>query len=225
MTPNVCLQLCYGSMAKKNNNVLFIGAHFDDIEISCGGTAIRYYHEGRNTYGLVLTKTNYERGSRLHRDPIKAKREAERSGKITRMNLINLDYDLNELTYGKEVVYSIRDIIESYKIDSVFTHWEYDIHPDHRNASIASLSASRHVSNVFMYKSNDYEALHPFAPNYFVDVSKFHRKKMMALKCYRSEVTRKGTDFYTRVYEKDKLIGKKNNVKFAEAFVCIKTLS
>ncbi len=40
-------------------NVLAIGAHFDDLELGCGGTLIKHVKRGDNVTMLVVTKSSY----------------------------------------------------------------------------------------------------------------------------------------------------------------------
>ena len=35
-------------------NILLVGAHFDDIELGCGGTAARLVADGKKVYKLIL---------------------------------------------------------------------------------------------------------------------------------------------------------------------------
>jgi LmbE family N-acetylglucosaminyl deacetylase len=53
------------------NNVLIIGAHFDDAELGAGGTAAKLVSEGKKVYKLTLT---------------------DNATKFTQKN-INVDYD------------------------------------------------------------------------------------------------------------------------------------
>ena len=49
-------------------NVLFIGAHPDDVELGCGGTIIRHIEKGDNVFILILSKgENGLNGRRLNR--------------------------------------------------------------------------------------------------------------------------------------------------------------
>ena len=40
---------------KGMKNILMIGAHYDDVELGCGGTAAKLAEEGKNVYKLTLT--------------------------------------------------------------------------------------------------------------------------------------------------------------------------
>ena len=45
-------------MNKKN--ILFVGAHHDDVEIACGGTALKFSKENFDTYHLVFTDSGFK---------------------------------------------------------------------------------------------------------------------------------------------------------------------
>ena len=58
-------------------NILAIGAHPDDIEVSCGGTLLKYKAMGHNIFIALTTSGN--QGSNLHtsREEIAGIREKE----------------------------------------------------------------------------------------------------------------------------------------------------
>ena len=59
-------------------NVLAIGAHYDDIEIGCGGTIARHVQNGDNVVFLTISHSGYEsiEGQKI-RDAKIAKKESE----------------------------------------------------------------------------------------------------------------------------------------------------
>ena len=40
-------------------NILAIGAHFDDIELGCGGALAKHVANGDNVYAYVATKSGF----------------------------------------------------------------------------------------------------------------------------------------------------------------------
>ena len=60
----------------KEMNVLFVGAHPDDIETFAGGTAARYADEGHNLFFCVATNGNVG-SSTLSKEEIAAVRHEE----------------------------------------------------------------------------------------------------------------------------------------------------
>ena len=47
-------------------NILLVGAHYDDTDLGVGGTAARLSAEGKNVYKLVLTD-NYVKESKFNK--------------------------------------------------------------------------------------------------------------------------------------------------------------
>lgn len=203
-------------------NVLFIGCHFDDIERACGGTVKKLSGDNLNVFGLILTDTHYVRDEVVLRDKFTTKEEAQIASSILNYKIHQLDYALNAVPYNEKLVYEIRNFIEERNIDTVFTHWEFDIHPDHKNCALCTLSATRHIKNLFMYKSNFYDTSVGFEANFYIDVSSVYDFKKNALFSFKSEIKRKGTNWLEIIFAYDKINGLKNNVCYAESFKVIK---
>ena len=75
-------------------NILFVGAHPDDIETFCGGTAALYAEQGHKVFFCVATNGNVG-SSTLLKDKIAAVRhqEAKNAAGIIRAELIWLGFD------------------------------------------------------------------------------------------------------------------------------------
>ena len=75
-------------------NILFVGAHPDDIETFCGGTAARYSERGDNLFFCVATNGNVG-SSTLPPEEIAAIRheEAKAGAGVLGAELIWLDFD------------------------------------------------------------------------------------------------------------------------------------
>ena len=41
-------------------NILAVGAHYDDIELGCGGTLINHVEKGNIVWMLVVSESGYE---------------------------------------------------------------------------------------------------------------------------------------------------------------------
>ena len=113
-------------------NVLFVGAHPDDIETYCGGTAARYAQQGDKIFFCVATSGNIG-SSTLSKDEIAAVRrqEAANGAKVVGAELIWLNFDDEFLLDSVE---SRHAFIEAFRIaqpDVVFCHWREDYNPDH----------------------------------------------------------------------------------------------
>lgn len=203
------------------NKILFIGCHFDDIELGCAGTILRL--EDKEVSFLILTNSEIINKKKIIRSKIQAKKyflSSINKMKIKKYKLLNLE--TNNLVANNELVSKIRNYIDEFKPDTVFTHWIGDSHHDHRAAAIASLSAARHVKNIFMYKSNLYRGVGKFEKNFYINITNQFKEKIKIIKCYKDEMKRTNNKFIKQVKKINSYDGEKINCKFAESFYSLR---
>jgi LmbE family N-acetylglucosaminyl deacetylase len=113
-------------------NVLFVGAHPDDIETFCGGTAARYVAEGHQVFFCIATNGNVG-SSTLTQTEIAAIRhqEAQRAAAVIGARLIWLGYDDEFLIETREARLKFIEAFRVARPDVVFCHWIEDYNPDH----------------------------------------------------------------------------------------------
>mgnify|MGYP001257182574 CR=1 FL=1 len=205
-------------------NVLAIGAHFDDIELGCGGAIAKHNAQGDKILLYVATDSGYTNYAReVIRKPEIARKEGELAGKILGVNdLICGNFVTNDLQFNDELVMSIRRIIDEYEIDTIYSHWNGDVHMDHQNVSKAALSAARHVKKVLMYRSNFYDSPSFFRGNFYVDISEFINKKVEAVKAHASEYERAGEIWLKFILNQNQNDGQKINAEYAECFEVVR---
>ncbi len=203
--------------------VLAIGAHFDDLELGCGGTLARHVNENDEVWGLVVTNSEYSALSgKVLRKKLVAREEGEKAASIIGYNLLCGNIDTYDIEPEERLNKLLLSIIEEKNIDTIYTHWENDVHHDHRNLSQAVLHVSKHVNRVLMYKSNWYDSTKAFKGDFYVDITDTWIKKEMAIKCYESEMVRVG-DKWIKYFENEAINnGLKTNVKYAEVFEVVK---
>jgi LmbE family N-acetylglucosaminyl deacetylase len=113
-------------------NVLFVGAHPDDIELFCGGTAACYSKQGHNVFFCVSTNGNVG-SSVLPANEIAAIRhkEAENGAAVIGAKLIWLDFDDEFLLDTRESRLAFIEAFRQAKPDVVICHFRQDYNPDH----------------------------------------------------------------------------------------------
>ena len=207
-------------------NILIIGAHYDDAELGVGGTAAKLASEGKNVYKLTLTD-NVTKSKHLKID-VEYETSVVESAKacavlgvkeITEFQPV----ECTQLFYTTEMMQRVEDVIYKYDIDTVFMHYTDDLNQDHISASKICVTASRHCENVFMYQSNLYIFPHPYAPTYFVDITEYVEKKKEALRQYTGDHNRWGALFETNI-ERNHVWGFANKCGYAEGFIPQKVL-
>ena len=163
------------------------------------------------------------KNNKIIRDKIVAKNEFLNSTKILGVkNFKLLNFETNNILYNDKLISKIREEIDSFKPNMVFTHWNKDVHQDHKAISEASLSACRHIESILMYQSNNYIGDENFNANLYIDISKFFKYKLKAIKCYKSEMKRVKNKWLNQIRSKDNNNGSLINVKFAENFKVVK---
>ena len=205
-------------------NILAIGAHFDDIELGCGGTVARHVKSGDNVIMLVLTNSayyNYD-GTPIRTVEI-AKKEGEEASKILNVSkLISIGLETKTLQYGFELIEIINKVIDENNIDTIYTHWDKDVHQDHSAIGKATFNAGRHVKNIFMYRSNWYHTSTEFRGNYYSDISEYMDIKIASVKAHANEYKKFGEEWIEFFVNENSNAGKKIGCKYAESFEIVK---
>ncbi|MBQ9334767.1 MAG: PIG-L family deacetylase [Lachnospiraceae bacterium] len=208
------------------NNILIVGAHFDDAELGAGGTAAKLVKQGKKVYKLTLTDnvTQFSQKN-ISVDYDSSRRQSRLAAEELGMIEIT-DFEPVEcstLKYGKEIMQRVEKIIFDLNIDTLFTHFGTDMNQDHVEASRICVTAGRHCSNILQFQSNGYILDNVFYPTFFVDVSDTIEMKRKALSHYSSEHDRFNRLFETNI-ERNHIWGYGNEIQYAEGFNLVKYL-
>lgn len=170
-------------------NILAIGAHCGDVEISCGGVLVKHALAGDKV--TILHLTLGEKGH-PHLSPYEyakqKKEEALKAGQILGAEVKFLDYHDGELPVSDEVKYKICDIIREVKPTSIITHWKESIHKDHKAAHLNVVDAiffaalpsferelPAHRITALYYAEN-WEDAQNFQPYIYIDITNVYPK-------------------------------------------------
>ena len=210
--------------SKVPQNILAIGAHFDDFELGCGGTLYKMVKNNLHVFGLVLTDSCWRSPNKVEqRDRAKALEEGRKAAELLGIQLLDFKrYEALSLDYNDNLVSAILGFIEKYDIDTVFTHWINDAHQDHYAAAKASITACKHVPRVLMYRSNWYDSAEVFRGNIYSDISNEFSIKIQAIDCYASELTRTKGIWKIWIENECRINGLRIGCEFAEYFESIK---
>jgi len=203
--------------------ILAIGAHFDDIELGCGGTLLKHQERGDEIYLLVVTHSEYSstiKGYTRKKDIARA--EGEKSASLLGAHLICLNEAPLVLFPTEKLATRIEDVVNEIKPDRVYTHQSNDSHSDHAAVGYASIRACRKCDEVLCYRSNWYIMDNITEnDNYYVDISDFINKKITLLNTFESEMEMINSwlDF---VKSQNRASGAKVGVDYTETFKLIK---
>lgn len=176
---------------------LAITAHYDDMEISAGGTMARY-----NGHSIVVKP----QPGAASRD--EAKTAAETLGVTLAPHII---------TTGRGLIREIDKTITLHTIDTIITCNPDDSHPDHNHATKVAQQAARKAGINLLYM--DYAipgGIHGTGtPNFYVTINPV---KYDAMRHYRSQIVKYGDRWVDTVKARDMVYGFQHGVEYAEGF-------
>lgn len=207
-------------------NILAIGAHFDDVELGCGGSLAKYAQQGHNVYVYVATDsgfTNYNKETIRSNECALA--EARAAMKLIGVKeMICGKFNTLAVEFVDDLNVEILRIVEEKEIDLVFTHWTGDIHHDHLAVARASLHSCRHIPRLLMYRSNWYHSTLDFRGNFYVDITNYWELKKEAIQAHESEMERTGAKWISFFHNEAENAGQKIGVRYAEVYEVVKWL-
>lgn len=207
--------------------ILAIGAHFDDVELGCGGALAAHAARGDEVYVFVATVSGFvNQYDQSVRSSELARAEAEEAMKILGVRQMFCgDFKTLQVEFVDELNIEILRLVEQLGIDQVYAHWTGDIHHDHQAVARASLHSCRHVPRLLMYRSNWYHSTVDFRGNFYIDITDHWDTKEQAILAHRSEIERTGAKWIQFFRNEAENAGQKIGVRFAEVFEVLKWLA
>ncbi len=207
-------------------NILAIGAHFDDVELGCGGALARHAANGDTVYVYVATVSGFSNQyDQSVRSSQVARAEADAAMEILGVEKMYCgDFKTLEIEFVDKLNIEILKLVQNLNIDLVYTHWAGDIHHDHQALSRASLHSCRHVPRLLMYRSNWYHSTIDFRGNFYVDITPYWAQKERAILAHESEMERTGRKWVSFFRNEAENAGQRIGVQYAEVFEVVKWL-
>lgn len=221
-------------------NILAIGAHPDDVEISCGGTLAKYAKQGHKVFTATATNGNIGSAT-LPMDEIARirKEEARRAAAHIGAEYICLDYDDEMFYEDKAARLAFIDLVRYCKADVILTHNPEDYNPDHELTSkiINDIAVMIPIAKI-QTKNKPYDKIPiiayfesanglGFVPTEYVDISDVIEIKMAMCAEHKSQVqwmqdnykdTLSGKNFLEQYYTQSRYRGIQCGVEYAEGF-------
>lgn len=217
-------------------NVLAIGCHPDDVEVSCAGTLAKFAKEGHNVTVCHVANGNLGHAI-IQPDELREMRikEAQNAGRLAGIRVITCDIgDIMVYEGQKEQRDAVIDVIRETQPDLIITHSPDDYMPDHVAVSRLVFDAS-FAASVPHYKSKvdgaakitplyymDNLAGVNFKPTEYVDITDTIDLKIQMLECHESQLKwmrdHDHIDFADFVRTCAKFRGLQCGVPYAEAF-------
>ncbi len=207
-------------------NILAIGAHFDDVELGCGGALARHAKRGDDVYVFVATISGFaNQYNQEVRSNETALAEARNAMAILGVKeLLCGNFKTLEVEFVDALNIEILKIVQEKNIDQVYAHWTGDVHHDHQAVAKASLHSCRHVPRFLMYRSNWYHSTMEFRGNYYIDITTCWELKERAIRAHVTEVDRTGEKWIGFFRNEAENAGQRIGVSKAEVFEIVKFL-
>lgn len=227
-------------------DVLAIGAHPDDVELSCSGTLINEIRLGKKVGIVDLTQGELGSRGTIETRYSEAAEASKIMGVAVRENLKMRDgFFVNDEAHKLQIV----QVLRKYQPDIVLGNVLDDRHPDHGRAGemiydACFLSGLRQVKT-FGEDGKEQEKWRPkyllhyiqdrfHEPDFIVDVSDSWELRMQAIKAYKTQFhdpqsTEPQTylsnpEFLDAIVGRARLLGKRIGVQFAEGFISKKSI-
>ncbi len=182
--------------------IICFGAHPDDAEYKCGGSAALWAAQGHHV--KLVSVTNGDIGHwQMAGGPLAMRRTAESGEVAKRLGVTSEVMDIHdgELEPNLENRRKITRMIREWNADIVIAHRPWDYHPDHRYTGVLVQDAAFMVTvpffcpdtphltknPVFLYSSDRFQKPYPFEADIAVAVDEVFEKKVDALLALESQ--------------------------------------
>ncbi len=230
-------------------DILAVGVHPDDVELSCSGTLLRHIAQGKTVGLLDLSRGELgTRGNAGIRDQ-EAAEAARRMGAAFRKNLHLAD---GFFDYNRDSILKIIEVIRWCRPEIVLANALSDRHPDHGRAAKLTADACFYAGLVkiltFDADGNPQERWRPKAvyhyiqdhnlkPDFVVDITPYIEQKIDLVRTFRSQFDLpdaweyknelstpiSGRDFIDFLYAKARSYGRAAGFEYAEGFNAART--
>ncbi len=206
---------------QKYKKVLAIGAHPDDIECGCGGFIAQCIENGSEVYLCVMSKCDNQFGEyekdRLIKECANSANIIRVKTKIDIHNIPNMELP----EHRKEIMKILEEKQKEIRPELVLIPFINDPHQDHETVAKASVRTFRSNETILQYEILRHGS-HSFTPNLFVDITKHLDKKLDALDCYISQISKRA--YFNRECFKGlaRTRGAQSGYDYAEGFLIYK---
>lgn len=208
--------------------ILVISVHPDDETLGCGGTILKHIAENDEVNCVFVTSGN---SSQIDTIPL--------LNKLYSFNeIVSLDLPENELQdlSLNILIPKFADIINRIKPEVLYIPNRSDVHSDHRAVFEALMACTKSFRFPFIEKVLMCEVIsetdfapplieNVFAPNYFVDITKYLNKKLEILELFKSELLPyPQTRNLSTMKALNRYRGSQVNCEFAESYMLLKQI-
>lgn len=207
--------------------ILCIGSHYDDLELSLGGTIAKFCQKNHDVFINIITSSDYiNYDGQILRNVYESEKEGIKGLQILgveRNRIECLKYKTKQVPFDYSLIEKIDKNINIISPDLIITHHLSSSHQDHINTAKSTLAASRYQKNVWMFEPVYPDKMHnvSFHSIIYVDISDTFNLKLKSLKQHKSQY-KKYPQWTNLVTSLAIARGIENKCKYAEVFEPIK---
>ncbi|MCP4441813.1 MAG: bacillithiol biosynthesis deacetylase BshB1 [Aureispira sp.] len=228
-----------------NVDILAIGVHPDDIELSCSGTLLQHIALGYKV--ALLDLTCGELGTRGSAE-LRLEEAAVASKMLGAVVRGNLEFEDGFFEHNQENLIKIIEMIRFLKPKIILANAVSDRHPDHGRAA-KLVSDACFLSGLVKIETELYDEPqqpwrpdvvyhyiqdHNLKPDFVVDISPFMNQKLEIIQAYKSqffdpeskepETPISSKDFLEFIKSKNRTYGRPAGFEFGEGFTVARTI-
>lgn len=169
-------------LVRQGMHLLAVGAHPDDIELSCGGFLLSL----RKDFNVQITSVICSNGE-LKENGVRRLEEQKRANKFLGVrNFYPLSKPDGSISFNSELVDDIEKIIRETDPELILTHYPKDVHQDHCNVALASIAAARRASATLVFYPSLFTR-ESFTANLYVDITDQFQNKLKLISEFKSQ--------------------------------------
>ena len=181
--------------------IVIISPHPDDECLGVGGTILKKKSEGFKIINIIITSLKNSKASdKLKKKQLKEISDCQKILKIDKTYNLNFIPTRLKITGVKKIIDELSPIISKEKPSEIYLPFINDAHDDHYVSHKAGLACSKwfrnnFINSIFVYETlsethlpNSKKKENIFYPNFYIDISKYIKKKITALKSYKSQM-------------------------------------
>ena len=183
----------------KNKKILIIAAHPDDEILGCGGTILKLK---KNNLIKVIFMTNGTdargKNKKASQKRIQGCLNLFKKLKLNKPLILNFPDNKMDSVPLLKIVKKIEEILSKFNPEVVFTHFDGCLNIDHQITFKATVTACRPLKKTSVKKILSFEVPSStewaltkdkkFQPNYYIDISKYIKEKILLMKYYKDEI-------------------------------------
>ena len=203
------------------NCALVFAPHPDDEVFGCGGAIMRHIEQGIPVHVIVVSNGAYGASEETKAEYILQRQQESvaAAGILGYGTHVFWQYQDRQVCYGEKLIQEILTAIRETGADLVYVPSVFEMHPDHRALSMATVEAVRRIGatvNIALY-----EVGIPLPPNQLLDISDLVARKAAAMACFVSQNTKQRYDQHIASLNHYRTYTLPSDVIAAEAYILL----